>query len=108
VTQNSSNNKALERLGLKFGRSGVHCSRTIMLAELQALLSFVDAPKATKADYLDAIESANCLGKRSGKTRTLTFRHLADLYALDREVLLFRALLFFWRRDESGQALVAL
>ena len=59
------------------------------------------------ADYLDAIQTANCLGKRSGKTRTLTFRHLADLYALDPSVLVFRALRFFWQRDVDGQPLLA-
>jgi hypothetical protein len=41
----------------------------MMLAELRALLSFVDAADAAKADYLDAIQTANCLGKRSGRTR---------------------------------------
>jgi hypothetical protein len=79
----------------------------MMLAELRALLSFVDAADAAKADYLDAIQTANCLGKRSGKTRTLTFRHLADLYALDPSLLVFRALRFFWQRDVDGQPLLA-
>jgi hypothetical protein len=79
----------------------------MMLAELRALLSFVDAADATKADYLDAIQITNCLGKRSGKTRALSFRHLADLYALDPGLLVFRALRFFWQRDVAGQPLLA-
>jgi len=78
-----------------------------MLVDLRRLLSFVDKADAAKADYQEAIQTANCLGKRSGKTRTLTFRHLADLYALDPSTLVFRALRFFWQRDVAGQPLLA-
>jgi len=41
----------------------------MMLVELRALLSYVDRADAAKIDYLEAIKTANCLGKRSGKTR---------------------------------------
>lgn len=104
--ENKHNNK-LERLGFSFKRGGVHTARTMMLVELRALLSCVDAADAAKAVYLEAIKTANCLGKRSGKTRTLTFRHLADLYGLDPGLLVFRALRFFWPRDVDGQPLLA-
>ncbi len=100
-------NSELERLGFSFERGGVHTARTMMLAELRALLSFVDAADAPKAEYLDAIQTANCLGKRSGRTRALTFRHLADLYALDPSLLVFRAMRFFWQRDVDGHPLLA-
>ncbi len=103
----NKHNKKLERLGFSYERGGVHTARTMMLAELRALLSFVDVTDAARADYLEAIQTANCLGKRSGKTRTLTFRHLADLYALDPSLLVFRALRFFWQRDVDGQPLLA-
>ncbi|MBN8436952.1 MAG: hypothetical protein J0L95_02735 [Candidatus Accumulibacter sp.] len=99
-------NNNLERLGFSFERGGVHTARTMMLVELRALLSFVDEADAARADYHEAILTANCLGKRSGKTRTLTFRHLADLYALDPSLLVFRALRFFWQRDVDGQPLL--
>jgi len=98
---------SLERLGFSFERGGVHTARTIMLVELRALLSFVEWSDAAKADYLEAIQTANCLGKRSGRTRTLTFRHMADLYALDPSLLVFRALRFFWQREVAGQPLLA-
>jgi hypothetical protein len=78
-----------------------------MLGELRNLLSFVDSADATRAYYMAANQTANCLGKRSGKTRTLTFRHLADLYALDPSLLVFRALRFFWQRDVDGRPLLA-
>ena len=103
----NKHNKKLERLGFSFERGGAHTARTMMLAELRALLSFVAVANAARADYQEAIQTANCLGKRSGKTRTLTFRHLANLYALDPSLLVFRALRFFWQRDVDGQPLLA-
>ncbi|MFC5438614.1 hypothetical protein [Rhodanobacter ginsenosidimutans] len=105
VKQKQGNN--LERLGFSYERGGVHTARTMMLVELRALLSYVDQADAAKGEYLEAIQAANCLGKRSGKTRTLTFRHLADLYALDPGLLVFRALRFFWQRDLDGQPSLA-
>lgn len=107
VNEENKHNNKLERLGFSFERGGVHTARTMMLAELRALLSFVDAAEAARANYLEAIQSSNCLGKRSSKTRTLTFRHLADLYGLDCSSLVFRALRFFWQRDVDGQPLLA-
>lgn len=107
MTAENNRNTRLERLGFRYERGGVHTARTMMLDELRTLLSFVDAPDATRADYLEAIQTANCLGKRSGKTRVLTFRHLAELYALDPALLVFRALRFFWQRDVDGQPLLA-
>lgn len=107
MTENSRQNNKLERLGFSFQRGGVHIARTLMLAELRALLGYIDQADAPKTAYLEAIQAANCLGKRSGKTRTLTFRHLANLYALDPSRLVFRALRFFWQRDVGGQPLLA-
>jgi hypothetical protein len=103
-----SNNEVLTRFGFSFTLGGAHSARTMMLEELAVLLSYVDNPAATKVDYWRAIESENCLGKRSGKTRTLTSRHLTDLYSLDPSVTLFRVLLYFWRRDVSSHPLLAL
>lgn len=99
---------SLSRFGFSFERGGAHSSRTIMLDELGKLLSHVRSSEASKADYLHAITEENCLGKRSGKTRMLTYRHLVDLYSLDPSRTLFRSLLFFWNRDVEGQPLLAL
>lgn len=98
----------LSRFGLHFGRGGTHSSRTMMLDELTELLDYVNRADATKADYLHAIEEDNCLGKRSGKTRRLTYKHLVELYSLDTAHVLFRALLYFWKRDEAGRLMLAL
>ena len=78
-----------------------------MLAELRALLSFVETTDAARADYCLAIQTDNCLGKRSGKTRALTFRHLVDVYGLDPSLLIFRTMRYFWKRDVEGQPLLA-
>jgi hypothetical protein len=104
VNEENKHNKKLERYGFSYERGGVHTARTMMLVELRALLSYVDKADAPRAEYLEAIQTANCLGKRSGKTRTLTYRHLVDLYALDPSLMLFRALRFFWQRDVDGPA----
>lgn len=101
-------NKQLTRFGFSFERCGAHTSRTMMLEELGALLSYINRADAERSDYLRAIDDENCLGKRSGKTRMLTCRYLVALYSLDPSSLLFRVLLFFWNRDTSGQPLLAL
>lgn len=101
-------NGQLSRFGFSFERGGAHTARTMMLEELKVLLTYVDRSEADKSDYLQAIDDENCLGKRSGKTRTLTYRHLVDLYSLDPTNILFRALLYFWNRDIDGQPLLAL
>ena len=103
-----NNGSKLKHFGFTFKRGGVHNARTIMLDEITALFSYVNRPEAVKADYKYAIEEENCLGKRSVKTRKLTYRHLVDLYSLDPAVTIFRALLFFWNRDVSGRPLLAL
>jgi hypothetical protein len=100
--------KQLARLGFRFERGGTHSSRTMMLNELTELLDYLNRSDAIKADYLHAIDEDNCLGKRSGKTRRLTYKHLAELYSLDTAHVLFRALLYFWQRDEEGRPMLAL
>ena len=103
-----SRHEQLDRFGFRFTRGGAHLSRTMMLDELETLLSSVDGLDATQADYRRAIQEENYLGKRSQQTRALTYRHLADLYALDPEVTLFRTLTYFWKRDPQGHPLLAL
>lgn len=80
----------------------------MMLQELRLLFAEVPNQDASKEDYRHAIVDQNCLQKRSGKTRLLSARHLTTLYGLDPSLLLFRALRYFWSRDEAGQPLLAL
>ena len=93
---------------LGFEDTNTHLARTYMLDELQALLAYVADEEASLADYRAAIVDDNCLGKRSGRTRKLTAKHLTALYALDPAVPLFQALRYLWDRDPEGRPLLAL
>lgn len=94
-------------LGFKAGNSGAHSARTMMLADLTALLS--SAPAHAKRDAFNkAIVEDNCLGKKTTSNRWLTARHLADLYGLDEGVTVFRLLRFFWNADTSARPMLAL
>lgn len=100
--------KHLKRFGFSSETGGAHIARTMMLDELTALLSYVPNPEAEKAEYSHAINEENCLGKRSGRSRQISYRHLASLYGLDSSQVLFRALRYFWDRDEVGRPQIAL
>jgi hypothetical protein len=78
-----------------------------MLKELSLLLNAVSLPNPTKEDYRKAIVDDNYLGKKSGITRELSASHLENLYTLDPEALIFKAMRFFWRRDIAGHPLLA-
>lgn len=108
INKDASNSNTLTKLGFSFEKGGAHCSRTIMLDELTQLFEFVPEIDVTKQEYFKAITEENCLSKRSGKTRILTFRHLVDLYALDPSVVLFRTMRYFWQRDVDARPLIAL
>jgi hypothetical protein len=79
-----------------------------MLNELEILLRYANPENAQKEDYLHAVIEDNCLGKPSGMTRKISAEHLVNLYTLDPNIILFRALLYFWKRDTSGRPLLAL
>lgn len=98
----------LNKFGFSLEKGRAHLSRTMMLAELTELLRYTANKSIEKNTYSSAIINDNCLSKRSGRTRLLTARHLSDLYSLDESCLLFRSLKYFWNRDESSQALIAL
>lgn len=105
---NNKKQTELTRFGFSFQRGGAHLSRTLMLDELSKVISYVANPNTNKTEYFKAIKEDNCLGKRSGRTRALTARHLADLYGLDPSISIFRNLLYFWNRDNEGRPLIAL
>ena len=82
-------NDTLEHFGFSFERNSVHTARTIMLKELGMLLEYVSGERTSKFEYRKAVVEDNCLLKRSGKNRDLTFRHLANLYILDDSYICF-------------------
>jgi hypothetical protein len=86
---------------------GAHSSRTMMLAELRLLLAACPQP-ASIAEYKSAIVDENVLLKKTVATRKVSFRIMRELYALDRKILLFRALRDLWDEDTQAQPLLAL
>lgn len=86
---------------------GTHTSRTILLQELRRLLGAVPAA-ADPAEYLDAVIEQNVLGKKTLSSRQRTHRYLRELYALDSDVSLFRALRDLWDEDSEAQPLLAM
>src|SRR5262245_32747951 len=65
-----------EQFGFRSGLKGTHTSRTIMLAELTALLDARDE-RTTKEGYRKAILDENVLGKRTAATRGLMAQRLS-------------------------------
>lgn len=97
----------LTKLGFRFGHSGPHAARTMMLDDLRRLLGEV-APEAGRAEYASAVIDANRLGKPTRKARELALRHLATLYALEPSNPVFRALRRLWPLNAAAQPLLAL
>ena len=97
----------LIKLGFKFGKNGAHSSRTMMFVELRLLFA-ATTPSATLQQYKTLIIDDNVLNKATEKTRTLTFRHLKDLYSLDTQYALFRAFRLFWDIEPVAQGMLAL
>lgn len=102
-----SPNSRLEQFGFSREHGSTHMARTMMLNELSLLLNYVSEPSSASDAYAHAIEENNCLGKRSGRTRSLSLRHLRALYALDPNKTLFRSLRYFWHRDPVGRPMIA-
>ncbi|WP_290525965.1 hypothetical protein [Alcanivorax sp.] len=94
------------RVGLKFGRNGVHASRTMMFAEI-AELFHGRGVDATAEQYQQDVELFNVLHKPTDKARKLTWRHLVDLYGMDASIPLFRVFRRLWESDESARSLLA-
>lgn len=86
---------------------GSHTSRTMMLPELRALLEACPSHAGLET-YRAAVVDANVLGKGTLTTRRGSFRQLRELYALDPNVLVFRALRDLWDSDGSAQPLLAI
>ena len=55
----TKNNNCLARIGFSIEVGGAHTSRTMMLEELSALLSYINRVDAEKRDYQNAIVHAH-------------------------------------------------
>lgn len=99
----STSQETQQNFGFKFGLSGAHSSRTVMYAELTQLFNSLPVD-ATLEDYREAIELDNVLHKPTSKTRSLTMRHLIDLYGMNPKIPLFRIFRHFWEGNENESA----
>lgn len=95
-----------QKFGFKFGRSGAHSARTMMLAEITQLFHGRSV-EAIPAQYQEDIELFNVLHKPTEKARKLTWRHLVDLYGMDINIPLFRTFRRLWESDESARPMLA-
>ena len=96
-----------EAAGFRLGAKGTHTSRTMMLAELEAVLAAAEAG-AVRADYAAAIIETNCLSKPTAATRRLSCQRLRELHGLDPALPLFRVLRRLWAFDPASRPLLAL
>jgi len=94
--------------GIDLERAGIHTRRTIMFNDLERLLDYSEAQDLSSSQYKALIVDENCLGKNSVKTRTLSFQYLSDTYLLNQNIIMFRALLYFWKRDEDAHSQLAM
>lgn len=86
---------------------GAHTSRTILFADLSAVLAACD-PQSSTHDYRRQIVDENVAAKSSLSSRQRTHRYLRELYTLDPQVPAFRAMLRLWRRDRDGRRQIAM
>jgi hypothetical protein len=98
---------ALETFGLKFSSGGPHISRTMMLAELSAVLANVPRDSGV-ADYQGAILQRNVLGKNTESTQRESLRRLRELYVLDEETPIFGLLRKLHAIDSASLPLLAI
>jgi len=102
-----AHSRELEAFGVKLSAGGPHISRTMMLAELEALLAAVPVGSGA-VDYHDAILQRNVLGKTTGSTRKESLRRLRELYALDEARPIFGLLRKLHATDPASLPLLAL
>ncbi len=100
-------NGVVAKGGFRVGNKGTHSSRTLMLAELAAVLAAVPG-NADRAAYAAAIIEGNCLGKPTASTRRLSNQRLGELYALDPSSSVFRVLRKLWTVDAAARPLLAM
>ena len=95
-----------EALGFRFAPGGVHLTKTMMLAELTAVLNRV--PDCDPATVQDAVIVDNLLGKPTGTARRLALSRLNALYGILKPRPIQIAALRLWPRNVAGRPLLAL
>src|SRR5260370_34956530 len=95
-----------DALGFRSAPGGVHLSKTMMLAELTAILD--SFPDGDSAAVEHSVIVDNLLGKSTGSARRLALARLNTLYGILTPRPLQRAALRLWPRNIFGRPLLAL
>jgi len=95
----------LSSFGIKLSGGGAHQSKTMMFAELEALMG---TGVSTPEEFRSAAIEENAIGKATSNTRRLTYRHMASLYGLGDQPPLTKTLMKIWKSDIQGRRLQAL
>lgn len=95
-----------EALGFRTAPGGVHLSKTMMLAELTAILNRV--PDSDAAAVQNSVVVDNLLSKPTGTSRRLALSRLNTLYGVLTPRHIQLAALRLWPRNIMGRPLLAL
>ena len=97
---------AITALGFRASPGGVHLSKTMMLAELSAILEQLPANDPVAIER--AVVTDNLLGKPTGSARRLALSRLNTLYGVLNPRPIQLAALRLWPRNAAGRPLLAL
>ncbi|MEI7848809.1 MAG: hypothetical protein WCK35_23615 [Chloroflexota bacterium] len=95
------------RYGFASAGFGAHTSRTMMLVELQAIMTACPA-SANPNDFRVAAIEQNVLLKQTLDARKNSFRYLQQLYGFNQDLLIFRVLRELWTVNPKAQPQLAL
>ncbi len=95
-----------EAWGFRTAPGGVHLSKTMMLADLRAVMD--RAGVGTPGDVEQVVLVDNALAKNTGTARKLALSRLNTLYGIVRAHPIQSAMLQLWRRDPRGRPLLAM
>jgi len=92
--------------GFEDSKSSIHTRRTMMLAELRNVMSYVPED-ASLDEYRNSIIEENITRKKSASNRTYTATYLTTLYSFDQSNLLFHVMRYFWDKDPVARPMLA-
>jgi hypothetical protein len=102
-----NNEQELLNLGFRFGTSGPHSARSMMIEELKTLL--LGRPESANLDdYREDIEVFNVLHKPTENARKYTFQPISTLYGLSPDIPLFKIFRQWWELSRESQSILAL
>jgi len=99
--------RSIESLGFSTKLTGGHMARSMMLSELTQLTREIPVV-ADREQYRVSIVEENILDKPTHSSREKSYRHLVELYGLDRSMLMFHTLRVFAVESPETLPLIAL